>query len=181
MHRIFFRKFFSIKYINNRDIWEEYVKPIPEEERHDFITAYYKRLTGSDPQIQLECAKAWSKWECATSKLLIDPEMLAKVDNDTWALQFARIECHYFINKGFFESDSFILDNVDKIKHIPAIIVQGRYDVVCPMKSAWELQKKWGCQLKVVADCGHSAKEIGIREELIKSCNHFRDYFLQSN
>lgn len=110
-------------------MWDGYVAPIPEAERDNFIQAYYKRLTGSDIAQQLQCAKAWSLWECATSKLHVDPEMLARVESDEWAVAFARIECHYFINNGFFENDGWLLEQATKIKNIPAVIVQGRYDV----------------------------------------------------
>jgi proline iminopeptidase len=100
--------------------------------------------------------------------------MIAKVDNDTWSLAFARIECHYFINKGFFSSDSYLLDNIHKIKHIPGVIVQGRYDVVCPAKTAWELHKQWGVECIFVPDAGHSAKEKGIRSVLIEYTDKFK-------
>jgi proline iminopeptidase len=103
------------------DYWDEYLAPIPENERHDLVAAYYKRLTSDNEATVLKCAKHWAKWECATSKLLVDPEMIAKTENDTWALAFAKIEAHYFFNKGFFDSDSWILDNIDAIKHIPGI------------------------------------------------------------
>ena len=99
--------------------------------------------------------------------------MIKKVDNDTWALAFARIECHYFINEGFFPTDNWILQNVDKIKHIPGVIVQGRYDVVCPAKTAWELHKKWGAELVIVPDSGHSAKEPATRSHLIAWADKF--------
>lgn len=101
------------------EYWDEYLLPIPENEHNDLVSAYYRRLTSDDEDIVLKCAKQWSKWECATSKLYVDPEMIAKTENDIWSLAFAKIEAHYFFNKGFFESDSWILDNIDKIKHIP--------------------------------------------------------------
>ncbi|KAI8926476.1 Alpha/Beta hydrolase protein [Entophlyctis helioformis] len=157
------------------DYWDGYLEPIPVEERGDMIKAYYKRLTSPDENVRLTAAKAWSKWECATSKLLVDKEMIAKVDDDVWSLAFARIECHYFVNNGFFESDSWILDNVDKIRHIPAIIVQGRYDVVCPMRSAWDLSKAWPeAKLIVTPDAGHSAREIGNTSRLVEAADAFR-------
>lgn len=123
------------------DHFEEFVSVIPEVERHDMISAYHRRLTGNDKKEQLKCAKAWSRWELATSRLHIDSELLSKVDSDEWALQFARIECNYFVNGGFFESENQIFDNTDKIQNIPTTIIQGRYDIVCPMMSAWELHK----------------------------------------
>lgn len=106
------------------DAWDEYIKPIPENERDNFIAAYHKRLTGDNEEEKIKCAKAWSTWECSTSKLYVDPVEIAKASEDIWALAFARIECHYFFNKGFFKTDAHILENMDKIRHIPATIVQ---------------------------------------------------------
>ncbi|NET10614.1 MAG: prolyl aminopeptidase, partial [Symploca sp. SIO2B6] len=115
------------------DVWQEYLKPIPLEEREDLVAAYYKRLTSKDKAIQLEAAKAWSIWEASTSKLLPDAQLTEHFGEDEFAVAFARIECHYFINKGFWETEDQLLKNVNRIRHIPAVIVQGRYDVVCPM------------------------------------------------
>ena len=100
--------------------------------------------------------------------------MIAKAESDTWALAFARIECHYFVNRGFFESDTWILDNAHVLKDIPGVIVQGRYDVVCPATTAYELHKKWGADLCIVPDAGHSAKEKGIRSLLVEWADRFR-------
>ncbi|KAJ3208254.1 hypothetical protein HDU67_006929 [Dinochytrium kinnereticum] len=158
------------------DAWDGYLAPIPESERGDMIAAYYKRLTGESEDERKACGKAWSKWEMMTSKLFVDENMIAKAENDIWADQFARIECHYFVNKGFFESDSWILDNVDKIRHIPGIIVQGRYDVVCPATTAWELHKRWPeAKLHIVSDAGHSAKETGITKRLVMAAEEFKN------
>ncbi|TPX66877.1 prolyl aminopeptidase [Spizellomyces sp. 'palustris'] len=158
------------------DIWESYLEPIPESERGDLIGAYYRRLTGTDAEEQMRCAKAWSKWECATSKLYIDPEHIKKAEEDKWAVAFARIECHYFINKGFFDSDGYLLQNVDKIKHLPCVIVQGRYDVVCPAQSAWDLKKQWpDAEFHMVPDAGHSAKEKSITARLVEAADKFRE------
>ncbi|KAF9159932.1 hypothetical protein DFQ26_006032 [Actinomortierella ambigua] len=157
------------------DAWDEYIKPIPEEERHNMQEAYYKRLTGSDEKERVRCAKAWSTWECSTSKLYVDPVEVAKASEDIWALAFARIECHYFINKGFFKSDTHVFDNIDKIRHIPATIVQGRYDVVCPATTAWELHKLWPeAQFQFISDAGHSAKEPGITARLVKAADEYK-------
>jgi proline iminopeptidase len=156
------------------DAWEEYVKPIPIAERGDMITAYYKRLTSPDLQIQLAAARAWSIWEASTSKLLLDPTLIQQFGDDEFAAAFARIECHYFINKGFFTSDNQLLENVHRIRHIPAVIVQGRYDVVCPMVSAWELNQAWPeAEFIVVPDAGHSMSEPGIRNALIEATDSF--------
>jgi proline iminopeptidase len=156
------------------DAWEHYVAPIPMEERGDFIKAFHKRLTSDNKIERLEAAKAWSVWEASTSKLIPSNELMEDFSDDQFATAFARIECHYFLNKGFFESDSYLLDNVDKIRHIPAIIVQGRYDVVCPAESAWELHKRWPeSELKIIDDAGHSLSEKGITSALVEATDRF--------
>ncbi|MBD2295247.1 prolyl aminopeptidase [Anabaena sphaerica FACHB-251] len=156
------------------DAWEEYLKPIPIAERGDMIKAYYKRLTSPDLQIQLAAARAWSIWEASTSKLLLDPTLIQQFGDDEFAAAFARIECHYFINQGFFTTENQLLENVHRIRHIPAVIVQGRYDVVCPMVSAWELHQAWPeAEFIVVPDAGHSMSEPGIRTALIEATDKF--------
>ncbi|NEQ83524.1 MAG: prolyl aminopeptidase [Moorea sp. SIO2I5] len=156
------------------DAWEDYIKPIPEAERHDLISAYYRRLTSPDPQIRNSAARAWSIWEASTSKLFQDPTLIQKFGEGEFADAFARIECHYFVNKGFFEREDQLLRNVDRIKSIPGVIVQGRYDVVCPMVSAWELHQAWPeAELIVVPDAGHSMAEPGIRSALIEATDKF--------
>jgi proline iminopeptidase len=156
------------------DLWERYVAPIPESERADMIGAYYKRLTSEDPKVLAEAAQAWSIWEGATSFLRLNPDYVAKFQQDAYAAAFARIECHYFVNKGFFQSDAQLLENVDKIRNIPSVIVQGRYDVICPMKSAWDLHRAWPeADLRVVADAGHSAFEAGNIHELVSATDRF--------
>ncbi|MCM8534364.1 MAG: prolyl aminopeptidase [Lentisphaeraceae bacterium] len=157
------------------DVWESYRDNIPEAERDNFIKAYYKRLTGDNEEEKLQSAKAWSVWEGSTSRLITDPALIEKTSDAHFALSFARIECHYFINGGFFETDSWILENVDKIKHIPTVIVQGRYDVVCPTKSAWELAKLLPkSELTIIPDAGHSAAELGIVSALVEATDSFR-------
>ncbi|TVU54838.1 MAG: prolyl aminopeptidase [Arthrospira sp. PLM2.Bin9] len=156
------------------DAWEEYIKPIPPEERHDLISAYYRRLTSDDPQIQLAAAKAWSIWEAGTSKLLPDQHLIERFGDGNFATAFARIECHYFVNQGFFESEDQLLVNVQRIRHIPGAIVQGRYDVVCPMKTAWELHQAWPeAELIIIPDAGHSMSEPGIQKALIDISDKF--------
>jgi proline iminopeptidase len=156
------------------DAWEEFIKPIPEAERDDFVSAYYRRLTSPDLAIRLEAARAWSVWEASTSKLLPDLGLKARFSQDNFADAFARIECHYFINQGFFEPDDQLLRNIDRIRHIPGVIVQGRYDVVCPMISAWELHQAWPeAEFIVVPDAGHSMSEWGIRNALIAATDNF--------
>src|SRR3990172_4157630 len=121
------------------DAWEPYLAHIPEAERGDLLSAYYRRLTSDDPAVRLAAAKIWSGWEGATSKLLPDPGFAGHYEEDEFALAFARIEVHYFFHKGFFETDDQLLRNASRIRRIPGVIVQGRYDVVCPMESAWAL------------------------------------------
>lgn len=158
------------------DAWDKYLAPIPHNERHDLVGAYFKRLTSPDKNVRSEAAKAWSIWEGSTSKLFLDPTFVERFGGDEFADAFARIECHYFVNKGFFKEDGWILNNVDKIRHIPAWIVQGRYDVVCPATSAWELHKAWPeSKLHIIADAGHSASEPGIKSKLIEATDFFAD------
>lgn len=156
------------------DAWESYLKPIPPDERQDLLTAYYKRLTDPDRTVQLTAARAWSVWEASTSKLFQDQDLMSTFAEDEFAAAFARIECHYFMNNGFFKSDNQLLENVDRIQHIPAVIVQGRYDVVCPMVSAWELHQAWPeAEFIVIPDAGHSMMEPGIRSALIEASDRF--------
>jgi proline iminopeptidase len=157
------------------DLWEGYIAPIPPEERHDMIRAYYRRLTGTDRDVLKEAAAAWSVWEGATSHLRRNPDYLAKFSADArYAAAFARIECHYFINGGFLRQDDQLLADVERIRHIPAVIVQGRYDVVCPMRSAWDLHRAWPeSQLRIVPDAGHSAFEVGTTRELVAATDGF--------
>ncbi|HIK54311.1 MAG TPA: prolyl aminopeptidase [Synechococcales cyanobacterium M55_K2018_004] len=156
------------------EAWEDYLKPIPPAERHDLISAYYKRLTSPDQEIRRAAARAWSVWEASTSKLLPDPDLQQRFAQEQFADAFARIECHYFVNRGFFESEDQLLKNVNRIRHIPGFIVQGRYDVVCPMVTAWELHKAWPeAEFLVVADAGHSMNEPGIRSALLDATDRF--------
>jgi proline iminopeptidase len=156
------------------DLWDKYLAPIPESERHDLVGAYFKRLTSLDKKIRSEAAKAWSTWEGSTSKLFFDPTFVERFGANEFADAFARIECHYFVNKGFFTEDGWILNNISKIQHIPGRIIQGRYDVVCPAISAYELHRAWPkSQLHIIADAGHSATEPGIKSELIEATDYF--------
>jgi proline iminopeptidase len=157
------------------DAWEEYLAPIPPEERGDLLSAYYRRLTGDDRAVRQAAARAWSVWEGRTSCLHQNPDLIARTAGDEFSLAFARIECHYFHHKGFFEADTQLLDDVAKIRHIPTVIVQGRYDVVCPMESAWALHRAFPeADLRVVPDAGHSAYEPGNLHELIEATDRFR-------
>jgi proline iminopeptidase len=156
------------------DAWETYRDAIPEVERADFMSAYYRRLTSPDAKTRVAAARAWSVWEGATSFLWQDRTHIASSGEDEFALAFARIECHYFVNGGFLEHDDQLLRNVERIRKIPAVIVQGRYDVVCPMRSAWDLHRAWPeADLKIVQDAGHSAFEPGIMHELLEATDRF--------
>jgi proline iminopeptidase len=156
------------------DLWEQYVEPIPESERGEMITAYYKRLTSAAPEVLRAASRAWSIWEGATSFLHLNPQYVAKFQEDNYAAAFARIECHYFVNKGFMRTDNQLIEDVQRIRHIPAVIVQGRYDVICPMKSAWDLHRAWPeADLKIVPDAGHSAFEQGNLHELVSATDRF--------
>jgi proline iminopeptidase len=158
------------------DVWEEYERVIPEDERGDFVSAYYRRLTSDDEAVRLEAARAWSVWEGSTSKLLFDYASIEKFADPQFALAFARIECHYFMNNAFFPTENYLIENVGKIRHIPAVIVQGRYDVVCPILSAWELHKAWPeADFRVVPDAGHSVTEPGTVHELVSATDRFRE------
>ncbi|MFZ0872918.1 MAG: prolyl aminopeptidase [Rhodanobacter sp.] len=156
------------------DAWETYLNAIPEAEHGDLMSAYYRRLTGENAQARSEAARAWSVWEGATSFLWQDTSHIASSAEDEFALAFARIECHYFVNGGFFEHDDQLLRNVDRVRAIPTVIVQGRYDVVCPMRSAWDLHCAWPeADLRIVQDAGHSAFEPGILHELLEATDRF--------
>jgi proline iminopeptidase len=156
------------------EAWAKYLEPIPVEERADLMAAYHTRLTSSDPAVALAAARAWSIWEGSTSCLLPDVDLVSKMGGDQFALAFARIECHYFVNKGFFERETQLLDNIDTIRHIPGVIVQGRYDVVCPAESAWNLSSAWPeAKLVIVPDAGHSAMEPGILHALVTATDMF--------
>ena len=158
------------------DAWEHYLRPIPEDERHDLVAAYYKRLTSNDDSVRIEAAKAWSIWEASTSKLIQSEESIHAFEDAKVAEAFARIECHYFTNRGFFDTDEWLLENVDKIRHIPTVIVQGRYDVVCPMVSAWELHRAFPeADFEIVQDAGHSMTEKGIAAKLVEYTDKFSE------
>jgi proline iminopeptidase len=157
------------------DAWEAYLAPIPEAERGDLMAAYYKRLTGNNEAEKLACARAWSTWEGTTLSLLPDAERQARFGDDHFAIAFARIECHYFMNKGFFERDDQLLANAGRLKGIPGIMVHGRYDVVTPLKNAWDLKKAWPeAELEIIADAGHTATEPGIVDALVRASDKFR-------
>ncbi|APC95125.1 prolyl aminopeptidase [Francisella tularensis subsp. novicida] len=157
------------------DMWEKYIEPIPVEQRKDFISAYYSILTGDDEELKQKAAIAWSVWEASTSKLFVDKKSIDRYGEDKFSLAFARIECHYFKNKLFIE-EAQLLKEADKIKDIRGVIVQGRYDMVCPAVSAWDLHKVWPkAELDIIADAGHSISEPGILEALVRATDKFTD------
>lgn len=157
------------------DLWEDFVKPIPLGERNDLVRAFYQRLTGSNTKERREAVKAWAMWEGKTSKLRLIPSSLNSF-TERMADALSRIECHYFFNHAFFDTDRWILDNIDSIRHLPCIIIHGRYDIPCPLESAWELHLAWPeADLKIIPDAGHSSAEPGIMDALIQAMEQFKN------
>ena len=157
------------------DAWEHFIEPIALDERKDFIKAYYRQLTSEDRSVRMRAAKAWSGWEASVAKLRFDPAFFANFTDDTHAESIARIECHYFMNNCFFPTDHWILEHIEKIRKIPARIVHGRYDIVCPFENAWMLHRAWKeARLDIIPDSGHSATEVGIIDALIQASDEFR-------
>merc|ERR1712241_1246838 len=156
------------------DKFQPYKNHIPAEEQSDLILAYYKRLTSPDGAVRRAAAREWTLWEMGTSKLLPDTKYIDKADNLDFAAAFARIECHYFVN-GIFVEEGFILKQAEKLAKIPMDIVQGRYDVVCPATSAWELHQALPhSKLSIIPDAGHSMGEVGIAKQLVNITNKYR-------
>ena len=156
------------------DRWAAYRDHIPESERGNLLEAYHHRLTSADSTQRLAAARQWSLWEGATSSLLPDPGREQAFVDDKFALALARIEAHYFVNGGFFEHENQLIDNVGRLDGIPAVIVQGRYDVVCPATSAWALSQAWdSARLEIIPDAGHSAYEPGITRALIAATDRY--------
>jgi proline iminopeptidase len=156
------------------DAWEQYLAPIPAVERADLISAYHRRLTSADVAVRVEAARAWSVWEAATSFLHQDPSFIDSHKADDFALAFARIESHYFVNGGFFEVEDQLLRDVPKIRHIPTTIVHGRYDVVCPIQNAWDLKHAFPeAELHITPDSGHSALEPGNIDALVRATDRY--------
>jgi proline iminopeptidase len=154
------------------DLWESFLAPIPEAERGDLVAAYRRRLTGDDPVARLEAARAWSTWEGSTITLL--PSAHAEeYGEEAFALAFARIENHYFVHGGFLEEGQLLRD-VARIRHIPAVIVQGRYDMATPVRSAWDLHRAWPeAEFHLVPDAGHAYHEPGILARLLDAIDRF--------
>jgi proline iminopeptidase len=156
------------------DAWEPYLQAIPEAERGDLIAAYHRRLTSPDEATRLAAARTWSVWEGATSFLRVDPAFVIGHEDAAFALAFARIENHYFVNGGFFDDENQLLRDVARIADIPGVIVHGRYDVVCPIQSAWELHKAWPkAELMISPTSGHSAFEPENVDALVRATDSF--------
>jgi len=156
------------------DQWQGYLAPIPRAERRSMVRAYYQRLTGSNRKTALRAAREWSVWEGATSYLRINSNEVAKSGQAHFSIALARIECHYFIHRCFLRRDGQLLDEARRLRRIPGVIVQGRYDVICPMRSAWDLHRAWPeAALRVIDDAGHSAFEPGTATELVQATDHF--------
>jgi proline iminopeptidase len=154
--------------------WADYVSLIPRRERRDMVRAYYKRLTSPDPRIRSRAARAWAIWEAATSYLKENRSHVSTFRRAHSADAIARIECHYFVNRGFFRRDGELLHRAKRLRNIPGVIVQGRYDILCPMRSAWELHRAWPrAEFRIVGNAGHSAFEPGTARELVRATDRF--------
>jgi proline iminopeptidase len=157
------------------DAWEKYLAPIPESERGDLVGAYYRRLTGPSDEERVRCALAWSRWEASAMYLIPNEASIREHEEPKGALALARIECHYFKHGTFFETDNYLLENVRKIRHIPGVIIHGRYDLVCPIRNAWDLHRAWPeAEFSIVPDAGHAAMEPGTRTRLIEATEAFK-------
>ena len=160
------------------EVWEEYLKPIPKEKRDDIVKAYYEIFNTGSKEEQIEAAKPWSIWEGSISKLIPSEDLINSFGDPFNAISIAKIECHYFVNNMFAKSDNYVLENIDKMSHIPTVIVNGRYDLVCPICTAWELHKMLPkSEFTAVKDAGHSATEPGIIAELVKSTEKYKELY----
>jgi proline iminopeptidase len=152
------------------DAWERFSTPIPPAERGDMMAAYHRRLVDPDRNVQAAAARTWSQWEGDTLSVRGPEARPPKFEEDEFTIAFARIECHYFNNGGFFPEDGWLLKNADRFRKIPGWIVQGRFDVVTPMESAWQLHKAWPeANFEVVWDAGHASTEPGIIDALVRA------------
>lgn len=157
------------------EAWAAFESVIPEAERSDMIGAYARRLTDPDPSVHMPAAEAWSVWEGTTLSLIEDPARVRAFANPAYALAFARIESHYFVNGGFFAEDGALLKQAHRLAGLAGVIVHGRYDVVTPVRSAWDLKRAWpGAELRIVPDAGHAMTEPGIIHELVRATMDFR-------
>ncbi|MCX7114740.1 MAG: prolyl aminopeptidase [Gammaproteobacteria bacterium] len=156
------------------DEWEKFLAPIPLEQQSHLIQAYHEHLTSPDPIVRMRAAKSWAAWEAVTAKLQFDPMFYQQFTEDTHADALARIECHYFMNQLFFETDNWLLDHAHQLSGIPGAIIHGRYDVICPVQNAWKLHQAWPeASLEIIPDAGHAASEPGIVNALVGATNRF--------
>ena len=156
------------------ELWEEFIAPIPPAERGDLLSAYHRRLTGDSESEMIQCAKAWSKWEAATLSLSPNEKRVGDFADAKFAKAFARIESHYFVNGGFFARDGQLISDARKLAGIPGVIIQGRYDIVTPAKTAFDLHRNWrGSHLEIVGDAGHAADEPGIAAAFRRAADSF--------
>lgn len=156
------------------ECWENFIAPIPQDERSDMIQAYYKRLTGSDEQVKKTCAKAFSNWESSIYRLIPNPDELKAFGDSPYALVISSIECHYFQHKSWLRSENQILEDIHKISHIPCTIVQGRFDAVCPPVSAYKLYKAYnGSELRIVI-AGHCSDDVNLTVELVGAMERYK-------
>jgi proline iminopeptidase len=162
------------------DYFEEFVAPIPSAERSDLMRAYYRRLTGQDIGVRSSAAEAWSLFEARCSSLLPSKTIVEHLSEPDMAMAIARIECHYFVNDCFLAPDQIIRDAA-RIRHIPGVIIQGRYDVVCPAASAWRLHRAWPeAEFHMIADAGHASSEPGICSALVEATDTFAARFARA-
>lgn len=162
------------------DHWQEFISIIPENERNNMVAAYYKRLTGENELARMAAAKAWARWEGQTSTLQPNKTVISSYTEPYTAMSLSRIECHYFMNDSFLEPNQ-ILNNMASIKDIPGVIVQGRYDIVCPMESAWELHQSWPSSELLIVEAGHSATEQATVDALVRSTISYAEKFNPNN
>ena len=156
------------------DRWESFLAPIPVEKRDNLMQAYYEILTGDNHSKKIEAAKAWSTWEGSTVRLMQDENFISDFSDEKFAEAFARIECHYFMNNCWFNSNNHLIENVDKIRHIPGVIIHGRYDIICPVVQAWDLHQAWPeADLHIIPDAGHSIFEEGIKDKILEYTEKF--------
>jgi proline iminopeptidase len=154
--------------------WQLFIAPIPPSERHDILAAYHRRLLGPDPVEAQRCAQAWMRWEAVNSSLIPNPDLVEAMTADESALPVAQILAHYVMHGGFFDTEAQLLDGVDRIRHIPAVIIQGRYDLCCPPDSAYALASRWPeAELHMIADAGHASLEPGITDQLVRATDRF--------
>ena len=161
------------------EAWQKFIEPIEQNERDDLMAAYHKIFLSNNEEKKLNAAIAWSRWEGSTSSLSYNPDMANSFSDPKFALAFALIENHYFVNKGFLEHENQLIESgINIIRDIPTVIVQGRYDIVCPISTAWELSQNWPeAELIVAPSSGHTAFELEITHELIKATNTFADSY----